>query len=231
MSLSLHSTVWLRTMKTYTFNQALLRSPFSAVVNGSSGCGKSVLIERMLRNQKEVFDTSFTTIIWCYDEWQPLYERLQVDLAVEFVKGIPKDLSEIPPKSLIIIDDLMDEIDKTVSSIFTKKSHHRELSVILITQNLFHQNKYSRDISLNAHYMFIFKNPRDKAQITYLARQLSPTNVKFVQEAYEDATSRPHGYLLVDLKQDTPEELRYRTNILSIDRKHGGIVVYLPGRG
>ena len=35
----------------------------------------------------------------------------------------------------------------------------------------------------------------------------------FVQEAYQDATTKPHGYLVADLKQSTPEILRYRTKI------------------
>ena len=68
--------------------------------------------------------------------------------------------------------------------------------------------------SLNANYIIYFKNPRDRAQITYLARQIFPENVKFIQEVYKDATSKPHTYLLIDLKQDTPDDYRIRTNIL-----------------
>jgi hypothetical protein len=42
--------------------------------------------------------------------------------------------------------DLMDETDQRVASLFTKKSHHRNISVMYIVQNLF----YHRTISLNA---------------------------------------------------------------------------------
>jgi hypothetical protein len=35
-----------------------------------------------------------------------------------------------------------------------------------------------------------------------------------MEEAFQDATAKPHGYLLIDLKQSTPEHLRLRTNIL-----------------
>jgi hypothetical protein len=76
---------------------------------------------------------------------------------------------------------------------------------------------------LNAHYMIIFKNPRDAAQITYLARQISPENPKFLVEAYRDATSIPHGYLLIDLKQNTPDVLRYRTDIFERN-----VTIYVP---
>jgi hypothetical protein len=48
----------------------------------------------------------------------------------------------------------------------------QEISVILITQNLFHQGRFSRDISLNTKYLVVFKNVRDKNQFVYLARQV-----------------------------------------------------------
>lgn len=36
----------------------------------------------------------------------------------------------------------------------------------------------------------------------------------FVREAHKDATLRPHGYLIILLKQDTPDDwCRFRTNI------------------
>jgi len=62
-------------------------------------------------------------------------------------KGMPvyfgktKDIS-----CLIILDDLLNEVySKDVRDLFTKGSHHRNGSVILITQNLFHQRRYCRD--------------------------------------------------------------------------------------
>ena len=50
-------------------------------------------------------------------------------------------------------------------------------------------------------------NPRDVSQMTSLAKQMYPGRVKFVQEAFADATSTPYGYIFVDLKQDTPSLL------------------------
>ena len=57
------------------------------------------------------------------------------------------------------------------SQLFTKGSHHRNISLVLITQNLFHQGPSSRDTLLNSKYIVVFKNPRDKTQIVHLARQ------------------------------------------------------------
>jgi hypothetical protein len=58
-----------------------------------------------------------------------------------------------------------------VSQLFTKGSHHRNICLVLITQNMFRQVPSSRVISLNSIYRVVFKNPRDKTQIVNLARQ------------------------------------------------------------
>ena len=62
--------------------------------------------------------------------------------------------------------------------------------------------------------MVVFKNPRDASQLANLARQMYPGRGAFVQEAFADATASPYGYLLIDLKQNTPDDLRLRTSIL-----------------
>ena len=87
------------------------------------------------------------------------------------------------------------------------------------------KHKESRTISLNAQYMAVFKNPRDASQVTHLAKQMYPGRVNFMQEAFKDATNVPYGYLLVDLKQDTPEDLRLCTTILPDDAVQ---YVYVP---
>ena len=47
------------------------------------------------------------------------------------VESVNVDLDTLDPrdKHLIILDDLMDETEKRVASLFTKKSHHRNISV------------------------------------------------------------------------------------------------------
>ena len=60
----------------------------------------------------------------------------------------------------------------------------------------------------------LFKNPRDNTQVVNLSKHMYPGRVKFMQEAYRDATSITQGYLVVDLKQATREHLRLRTNIV-----------------
>ena len=101
-----------------------------------------------------------------------------------------------------------------MTNLFAKGCHHRNLSVIFILQNeLFILQKELRDMSLNSHYLVVFKSPRDSSQVNHLARQMFPGHVKYMQEAFEDATKRPYGYLFCDLKPETPTDVRLRTNI------------------
>jgi len=100
-----------------------------------------------------------------------------------------------------------------VCYLFTKGSHHRNISVILITQNLFHQANYCRDILLNAKYLVLLKNVRDNQQFMCMARQVHPECPNQLYKAYLNATKRPHSYLVLDLAQDTHDRLRFRTHI------------------
>ena len=102
---------------------------------------------------------------------------------------------------------------KKVSELFTRGSHHRNISLVLITQNLFHQGPSSRDISLNSKYIVVFKNPRDKTQIVHLARQVYPENVSSFHKIYLEACKDPHSYLFLDLTQSINDLLRFRTKI------------------
>ena len=71
-----------------------------------------------------------------------------------------------------------------------------------------------RNISLNAHYIVLFKWPRDGQQISILARQVKLGRVQEFMKSYDKATSRPHGYLMLDLKLTTDDEQRLKNNIL-----------------
>ena len=105
--------------------------------------------------------------------------------------------------------------DDRVTKLFSIGSHHKNLSIFYLVQNLFHQGKETRNISLNTHYLIAFKNPRDNQQVRVLARQMYPSKTKFFMEAFEDATSAAYGYLFLDLKPCTPEPYRVQTNIFT----------------
>ena len=195
-----------------------LQHPFSMLVAGGRKAGKTEFTKALLRESKTMIDKPPERILWCYAKHQPdLYKELiHITPNIEYVEGIPTNLEDMFDRkqiNLIVLDDMMDEAseDKRVSQLFSR-GRHDNLSVIFLTQNLFHKNQ--RSISLNSDYMVVFKNARDQSQIHHLARQFMPENGKFLTWAYRDATEKPHSYLFLDLTPNTEENFRVRTNIL-----------------
>ena len=62
---------------------------------------------------------------------------------------------------LLVLDNLMRNCsdDERSLDLFTKVSHHCDVTCIYLTQNLFPPGKFSRSISLNAHYIIAVNNP------------------------------------------------------------------------
>ena len=192
------------------------KHPFAGVLSGPSGSGKTVFIYNFLKNVNSIMSPKPDEIIYCYGEYQPIFDTIKNQFKVTFIKGL-FDFDKLSPnkKTLLIIDDLMADIDSKITRLFTKGCHHRNISCWLILQNLFARNREMRTISLNAHYIVCFKNPRDASQITYLGSQMYPTRSSYFKNSYKQATAYPYGYLLVDLKQDTPDILRLKTDIFN----------------
>jgi hypothetical protein len=100
------------------------------------------------------------------------------------------------------------------------------VNTIYLNQNIFAQGKYSRTINLNVHYMITFRCFRDGSQICHLARQLYPGKSGILTEAYRDATSRPYGYLFINMSPKAKnDEYRLATNIFPDE---SGPIVYVP---
>ena len=200
--------------------------PSTILVSGPTGCGKTQFVIKLLN--EDIFEKQVNRIIWIYSEWQQSYQQLEN--RVDFRKEVDEALynSLVPTmRNLIVLDDQMSKIgdSKILSRLFTEGSHHRNLSIIYIVQNLFDKGRAHRTVSLNAQYLVLFKNPRDKSQIDCLARQMYPGHVSFLVAAFQEATKQSYGYLFIDLRTETPEDLRVRTRIFPSD---GGTDVYLP---
>ena len=134
------------------------------------GCGKATFVTRLLRHPSTMIDAPPEKTTWSYGEWQTAYATINLP-ELQFAEGLPNASSLDPAtRNLVVRDDLMTETDGRVTNLFTKKSHHRNTSVLYLVKNLFPKNKETRTISLNAHYMVVFKNPREKSQISHLTR-------------------------------------------------------------
>jgi len=207
--------------------------PFTCVIAGATGSGKTQFLTNALIYSENVIDKPIQRLVYCYGIYlKETFSLLQQYYPyMELVNGIDNDLNfKAELNNILIIDDLMTDAVKSniVSDYFTKGSHHMNLSVIYLTQNIFHQGSFGRTININANYTIYFKNPRDQLQISYIGRQMFPTAGKSnaLKEAYEDAISRPFGYIFIDYKQQTEEKLRLKTNILPTDPQP--CIVYVP---
>jgi hypothetical protein len=199
----------------------VFQHPFTANVSGPTCSGKTYFVKMLLQHCKTKISPPPERIMWLYKRWQPLYDVIKTNVypPVEFIQGIPLDLEQdsfIHPgtRNLVILDDLMSTAakDSRINELFTEGSHHRNLSVIAINQNMY----YNKDPTQrrNCHYLVLFNNPVDRQQVMTLARQMYPENPQYVLRHFKEATSKPYGYLLIDLKPTTPEHLRMRRDIL-----------------
>lgn len=187
-----------------------LHHPMTMLIAGPSYSGKSTLVAGIINAGSEIIDVNFKKIIWCYAERNSVSSILpQINNEhkdkIQFVKGVPDEFGNPDNEpQLIVLDDLMCESNSAsaVSELFTRGSHHRNFSVILITQNIFQKSKHSRDISLNAKYIVHFKSPRDILQFSYLARQIYPENSKDLCRLFKEITRTSHSYIFIDLTQD-----------------------------
>jgi hypothetical protein len=167
--------------------------------------------------------------MYCYTTFQDGFNSINnIQPVVEFHQGLPDlDQFSINQNTLLILDDLMREVgsDPTTYKMFCIDSHHKSISILFMTQNLFPRERYSRTVSLNCNYIILMNNPRDRNQVKHLARQVWPENSMYMLDAYQDAVENiQYGYLLLDLTQTVNANHRLSTNILKNEKR----IFYVP---
>ena len=212
---------------------ARLKHPFNMIVSGMTQSGKTEFTLNLLLKAKNYINTLFDYVVWIYGEYSYKIKEIEKVLKARYKKvtlrcGIPDDISSFINTKLhgcIVLDDLMTEVsnNKDVTNLFTRKCSHNNVSVILLTQNLYHSGSERVSMVRNAHYLVIFNNPLDKSIVFYLAKKIMPKNPNTFIEIFESATQEPHGYLFLDGKQDTKNDIRFRSDIFNLYQK-----IYIP---
>lgn len=187
------------------------------MVCGPSHAGKSSFILQLLDRRQDMFRDQPKRVVWCCGIYQHTFMHELHNRGYETHHGIISE-ADIRPNDVIVLDDLLHESKNStdVTNMFTRVAHHKNVFVVIVMQTLFPPGKESRTRSLNTHYYVIFKNPRDKSQIEFLARQIAPHKTKALISAFESATVKAHSYFFLDLTQECPEFVRYRGNIFHI---------------
>ena len=193
------------------------KHPFTMMVSGCTSSGKSVWTFNLVKNMYELVSPIPDHVIWCYSEYQPLYEQIEKIPYVTMHEGLPdlETLTQTKNKpKLLVLDDLCGTDSKKnaeITTVFVRKSHHANCSAICLVNNLFLSNM--RTSRLNCHYMVLMRSLQDRSQIMTLGRQIFPENPRFLQNAFKKATLNPYSYLMIDLEQNTLEDYCLRSKI------------------
>lgn len=191
----------------------IFREPARIIVAGFSNSGKTVLVSKLIKK----YSGHFSKVVICGVSRHPLQDDATVSPKLLVSKDIVDPLQDTKPtdKILLVLDDMYLQAMRlqTVVDAFIK-GRHSNLSVIMITQNLFMKGPFARDISLNATH-FILLRMRDLGQVECLIRQIyGKRNVANVLEIYKRSVmSKLYGYLLLDLAIKTPHQLKFRSHI------------------
>ena len=197
------------------------RSPFSCLISGPSQSGKTYFVKQVLENHERLIDTFVQLkVLWCYGiENVSTGEQLKnPTVFIKYTKGLPTE-KNLKGFNTVVIDDLLVETarSETMTNLFTRVVHHRNVNVFCLIQNIFFKSHVIRNLNLNSNYIVLFKNIRDRTQLTVFARQFNPQNVQLFVDAFNDATEKPYGYLLIDLHPKTIDEFRIRGDIFRTD--------------
>ena len=210
--------------------EVAFRSPASIIIAGPSCSGKTFFLKKILSEKeylRKFFKTPVTKIVWYYKIWQRDYEELRKKKPViQFHAGIPEEgISKHFPKphpqgttAIVVLDDLMKEgsSDSKVLDIFTKESHHLNITCFMILQNIFFQGKYSVDIKRNATYIILFLNCRNRRSRKNLLLEIfDKTHAQAVDAWLQKlGDTRPYSSVLLDYHTLTNGRHRVRANIL-----------------
>ena len=196
-------------------------------VVGPSQSGKTSFVTSLIKHRHDVLEKpNLDAVVWISPH-EFSDEQLN-NVLVHTYNKFPSDFELYKNQNvLIVIDDFGEELknNSEVTNLFTKTCHHYGFSAIQITQNIFIQGGGSRTRSLNTHYLVLLRQYRDLQQIETLARQIKPRQSKGIIAAYQDAISKPYGYLLISFHPRGSPDILLRTNLFP--NEHPPIVYQL----
>lgn len=138
--------------------------PVACILSGSSGIGKTSFALKLIKNQH--FSKTIKHVFY-FGGGQKQADRLNwhnemEDVEVQYYEGLPSSafFSTIPKRSVVVIDDQYEESINApqIAKAFKMDRRHNEFSIILITQSIFENGKYSKCIRNNSQILVLFRN-------------------------------------------------------------------------
>jgi hypothetical protein len=207
---------------------ARLKIASGCIVVGPSQSGKTEWCKKLLLCSKDVFDEKINKIYWYYGAWNrglvkinemKIEDKEGERVVILIREGMPEKMNEIEPNSIVIVDDSMGE---DFAKIFSVWPHHVPCFICKVTQNLFHK-RADRSTNINSQYIVFMNNPGDLNSVQTVATHMRKPWISDVMR--DEISSDPYGYLFLDLRQETPDIIRVRTNIFS-----SIITVFIKGK-
>ena len=119
---------------------------------------------------------------YCYGAWQPAFDEMKKE-KVQFHEGLPTSEKLDQWFGPTQGDSWCWTISWTKAPTtnacwisYSEHSHHRNISVLFLCQDLFPPGKFAKTISRNVHYIVAFKNPRDQVGMHTLTLQAFPND-------------------------------------------------------
>ena len=190
-----------------------LKENFKLFISGPSRCGKTFFVADLLQNIQTFAKQPPSLVIYIYKVWQSKFDEMNnvVHIFLEDQKDIVDKIKEYATGApiLIVFDDMINSSSLSeLAPLFTVDARHMNMSLVFLTQRMFVNDEYFRQISQNCDYFIIFKNPRNSSEIRTLAQQITPGSLHLIN-MYIEATKEPFSYLFINLTQECPPEVKY----------------------
>ena len=179
--------------------------PFVMTVTGPTQSGKTYLIAQIIKIADELILPPPTKLMYAYSCWQPLYDEIKKHIdenkgssslqSYEFIdcsKRLPRieDIKSGRENVLFVMDDLMVDTASNKASLemlnqlVVRDSHHSNMSVIYVCQNLYYGEGKLRTVKQNSKYQIVFNNFADVRNLEMVCqnRKISIEKTKLLTE-------------------------------------------------
>lgn len=186
------------------------------LVIGSSGTGKTSTVMRIIK-EKMIGPIMPKKIFYMYGAWQKMFDEWRQDKTlpeITFIAGINWDLVEKQKGAkLLIVDDLILELDKKMTSHFLFGSSHHQTTTIFLTHSIYMNNDLYRLIFSNSNYLLIAKMKNKLSSVQRLSKSVLGSNHARLMEGY--SYIKAYQFILLSFHPKVPEELLVTCDIFS----------------
>lgn len=215
-----------------------LKLPAIFAVIGSSRSGKTTWVRNLFRNLHDNIPNcpEIVSLILVFRHYQPLYQEIVNHIKDLYPAVSIKIFEEWPEKeilerefwpptnerqqSLIIIDDVGYMIKgEAFEALCRGISHHCNVSVFFLSQDLSSESKRVKNALKNANYFVLTKSSQHGPLLRDLQMKLFPYQKGYLSFAYEELLTKsceggPYGYCVIDKQVSTEPKYSVKTGVL-----------------